>query len=52
MYVDVDECSLFEKGGCEYKCSNYEGGYYCICLVGYWLMDDDKGCEGKFLFIM
>lgn len=52
MYADVDECSLPEKGGCEYKCSNYEGGYYCTCPAGYRLMDDDKGCEGKPLFMI
>ena len=45
-FLDVDECALADKGGCEHKCSNYEGGYYCTCNAGYRLMDDDKGCEG------
>ena len=44
--ADIDECALSDKGGCEHKCSNYEGGYYCTCNPGYRLMDDDKGCEG------
>lgn len=47
-FEDVDECAEADQGGCEFKCSNYEGGYYCSCDVGYRLMDDDKSCEGKF----
>lgn len=44
--LDIDECALPDKGGCEDKCKNYEGGYYCTCPAGYRLMDDDKHCEG------
>lgn len=52
LFIDVDECAEGDQGGCEFKCSNYEGGYYCSCDVGYRLMDDDKSCEGKFRIIL
>ena len=51
-FEDVDECAEPDQGGCEFQCSNYEGGYYCSCDVGYRLMDDDKSCEGKFARIL
>ena len=47
LSVDIDECAEADQGGCETKCSNYEGGYYCTCDVGYRLRDDGKTCEGK-----
>ena len=47
-FLDIDECAEADRGGCEHTCSNYEGGYYCTCNVGYRLKDDDKSCEGTF----
>ena len=49
--LDINECALPDKGGCEDKCSNYEGGYYCTCPAGFRLMDDDKSCEGTYLVL-
>ena len=46
LLIDIDECALPGKGDCDHKCTNYEGGYYCSCLPGYRLRDDDKSCEG------
>ena len=52
VFADVDECASVDQGGCEFKCSNYEGGYYCTCDVGYRLRDNDHSCEGKFTRIL
>ena len=51
-FVDIDECAEADQGGCDFQCSNYEGGYYCSCDVGYRLMDDDKSCEGTLKTIL
>ena len=45
MFTDINECSL-GNGGCEHKCVNTQGAFYCECEAGYIL---EKGfmCEGK-----
>ena len=47
VYVtDHDEC-LLGKHGCQQKCNNYHGGFYCSCNLGYELNKDNKTCSGK-----
>ena len=44
--TDVNECEL-EKPSCEHECTNTNGGYGCGCDVGFEVLDDDGGCQGK-----
>ena len=37
---DKDECSLHE--GCQYKCINTDGSYYCDCPEGYEVQANGK----------
>jgi len=41
---DVDECAAF-NGGCETRCQNTEGSYYCSCDSGYQLGTNNHECE-------
>ena len=47
LFTDIDECQL-GNGGCEHKCINTQGAFYCECEAGFRL---EKGfmCEGKYL---
>ena len=47
LLTDIDECQL-GNGGCEHKCINTQGAFYCECEAGFRL---EKGfmCEGKYL---
>ncbi|XP_014768046.1 multiple epidermal growth factor-like domains protein 6 [Octopus bimaculoides] len=40
---DVNECAI-NNGGCEHRCSNTIGSFYCKCPPGYQIGSDGKGC--------
>ena len=44
-FIDVDECTLIENGGChpEARCINNVGSFQCQCKPGY--DGDGKNCE-------
>ena len=42
--ADINEC-LSYKGGCEYRCHNTQGSYYCTCPAGYSLYSF-TACKG------
>ena len=37
--VDINECTLDDKGGCEHVCVNSQGSYRCACRNGYALRE-------------
>ena len=43
--IDTDECAL-NNGGCQHKCINTDGSYYCSCDTGYDLQQDKLSCQG------
>ena len=45
-YPDVDECEE-EIDGCGQICNNTEGSFFCSCMMGYSLADDQFNCSGK-----
>ena len=44
--TDHDEC-LLGHHGCQQKCNNFLGSFYCSCNSGYELKKDNKTCSGK-----
>ncbi|XP_078487563.1 mucin-like protein [Ciona intestinalis] len=42
--IDENEC-LTDNGGCERRCVNTEGSFYCQCEVGYRLAADGHSCD-------
>ena len=43
--ADHDEC-LSSHHGCEHKCNNFHGSFFCSCNTGYALNRDNKTCSG------
>ncbi|XP_063560415.1 fibulin-5-like [Gorilla gorilla gorilla] len=41
---DINECTI-DNGGCQDRCCNTVGSYYCKCQAGQKLEEDGKGCE-------
>ena len=40
------------NGGCEHLCvTGYRGHFYCRCMTGYELMEDDKSCRGQWAIV-
>jgi hypothetical protein len=47
LRIDVNECS--EKvSGCQQRCINTLGSYYCQCNRGFTLHSNKKSCSGEF----
>ena len=47
--IDVNECSD-SNGGCQHNCTNTIGSYYCSCVAGYSLDDDNNhSCSCKII---
>lgn len=46
IVLDKDECKT-ESHGCQQKCVNQQGSYFCACINGYQLNKDNKTCSGK-----
>lgn len=44
--ADVDECQV-HNGGCQHRCVNTLGSYYCECKPGFRLHTDGRTCIGK-----
>ena len=48
FFIDVDECAA-STDGCEFSCTNTDGGYTCGCPTGYSLAGDQRNCIGKYV---
>ena len=51
---DINECDeiiggIVSKGGCQQRCNNTIGTYFCSCNDGYFLTVDGRNCEGMVL---
>lgn len=46
FFADVDECQV-HNGGCQHRCVNTLGSYYCECRPGFRLHTDGRTCLGK-----
>ena len=44
-YVDINECDA-SNGGCEQRCNNTIGSFYCSCDIGYRLDNNGFNCNG------
>ena len=44
-YVDINECDA-SNGGCEQRCNNTIGSFYCSCDIGYQLDSNGYDCNG------
>ena len=44
ILLDFDEC-LINNGGCGQGCVNTIGSYYCTCIHGYSLDEDERTCH-------
>ena len=44
--IDIDECET-ANGGCEQRCTNTIGSFFCSCDVGYRLDGDGLNCTGE-----
>ena len=38
--LDINECSV-QKGGCDQRCANTEGSFFCHCHLGNGLSSDN-----------
>ena len=47
-YVDINECDA-SNGGCEQRCNNTTGSFYCSCEMGYQLDNNGFDCNGVHL---
>ena len=45
MTQDCNECAK-NNGGCEQRCNNYDGSFYCSCDKGY--KSKGKKCESMY----
>ena len=50
LHVDINEC--MDSNICDQYCNNTEGSYYCDCKSGYYLLNDNKTCEGKHINLL
>ena len=50
LSIDTDECAL-NNGGCQHKCINTDGSYYCSCDTGYDLQQDKHSCQGTSVWV-
>lgn len=44
--ADIDECQV-HNGGCQHRCVNTRGSYYCECHIGSRLHVDKRTCLGE-----
>lgn len=44
--ADIDECQV-HNGGCQHRCINTRGSYYCECHPGSRLHVDGRTCLGE-----
>ena len=56
IILDINECNemiggIVSNGGCQHRCSNTNGTYFCSCNDGYSLAVDGRACEGMVLKI-
>ena len=50
--TDMDECKVYNNGGCNQTCVNVPGSYKCACIAGFALDMDGKRCSGNIQFSM
>merc|ERR1712168_386124 len=41
---DINECAVPYNGGCSQNCQNTDGSYYCECVSGFELADNQHFC--------
>ena len=46
VHADIDEC-VVGLAGCDQKCTNTAGSYFCNCMDGYVLESDNHTCTGN-----
>ena len=46
--ADINECKT-NNGGCDQKCTDTEGSFYCDCKIGYRLGYDQLSCIRKLI---
>ena len=44
--ADINECAL-GSDGCQHKCNNIDGSFFCSCNAGYTLNPDGQHCTGE-----
>ena len=49
LFVDINECTVYNGSNCSHSCVNTNGSYYCTCDEGYYLDDDEEECYGNML---
>lgn len=48
--ADIDECQV-HNGGCQHRCVNTRGSYYCECHIGSRLHVDKRTCLGEVVIL-
>ena len=46
LYLDVNECEM-SNGGCQHRCKNINGSYFCQCNDGFFLDGNGRTCIGN-----
>ena len=46
LSIDIDECA---SSPCDHNCTNFEGGFICLCDVGYRLNQNQQSCDGMYV---
>ena len=49
LFVDINECTVYNGSNCSHNCVNTNSSYYCTCDEGYRLDDDGEQCHGNVL---
>ena len=50
-FTDHDECAT-SLHGCQHKCNNLNGSFFCSCNAGFVLNKDNKTCSGRYIFFL
>ena len=45
--LDINECDSMDNGGCEHLCNNTIGSFFCYCILGYRLDENEFNCSGE-----
>ena len=48
VFPDINECA-FGNGGCEQRCTNTNGSYWCFCDPGHTIQGDGFYCQGRYI---
>ena len=50
LHTDIDECA--GSHGCSHGCNNTIGSFQCTCPDGLFLSDDERNCEGNYIYYL